>query len=101
MRHLLGTIGAVTTTAAWLATGSPASAQQGGRTLATDTTAGLQEGAQQGRTPPEPVFRLFGIPFGVNAPVGSPYCACIYGNFAGQPMTGRNAVGAQTAGAGP
>lgn len=43
-----------------------------------------------------PLFSLFGIPVGIDAPVASPYCAgCAYDTFAGQPMRSRTAVAAE------
>ncbi len=43
----------------------------------------------------KPLFSLFGLPVGIDAPVASPYCNCIYDTFAGQPMRSRSAVAAE------
>lgn len=46
---------------------------------------------------PTPLFTL-AVPVGVDAPVRAPYCNCAYRDFAGQPMTGRDAIVAQAIG---
>ena len=47
---------------------------------------------------PEPAFHIFGIPVGISAPVNAPYVNSATTTFAGQPMTGRDAVMAPSMG---
>ncbi len=47
---------------------------------------------------PDPVFHVFGIPVGISAPVNAPYVNSATTTFAGQPMTGRDAVMARSMG---
>jgi hypothetical protein len=43
-------------------------------------------------TAPTPLFRIFGVPFGINAPVAPPYSNSAYRDFAGQPATGNTTL---------
>ncbi len=42
--------------------------------------------------PPAPLFSIFGLPVGVNAPVSAPYCNCATQIYGGQPMRGGEAL---------
>ena len=48
----------------------------------------------------KPLFSLFGLPVGVNAPVAPPYCKCDESNYGGQPARSRSSVGRQMTGMG-
>lgn len=41
---------------------------------------------------PDPAFRVFGVPVGIDAPVNAPYTNSATTTFAGQPMSGADAV---------
>jgi hypothetical protein len=71
---------------------APSSPDQHGRPL-----------TEQRATEPttRPLFFLFGVPVGVNAPVAAPYCGnCALQNYGGQPDRSRTAVARAATGLG-
>jgi hypothetical protein len=88
MRRVLG----LAVTGSLLVAGAGAAlAQQSPAPVPRDGT-GLQQQALQPSD--HPLFSIFGLPVGVNAPVPNPYSNYALRNFGGQPMNGQALVGA-------
>jgi hypothetical protein len=69
---------------------APALAQESGSRQFAVQTANPSQSITT--TAPTPLFRIFGVPFGINTPVAPPYSNSAYRDFAGQPATGNTTL---------